>query len=553
MAPRGIRLRLVRIGLGLALVLGLSTPASIAAPSSTPGPRVRTLYHKSRSFRIPFNVDPAERSRLKEVQLWVSKDSGFDWKPNTTTTPDRPSFTFKATEDGEYWFAVRTLDTQGRLYPSDDEQVEPSMKVVVDTKPPSLVLQPDGRRGSGASVRWEIHDEHLAPGSLVIEYQIDGADKWRKVTISRLGLIGSESWDAGTAEPITVRAQIEDMAGNLTQKTITLGEGTPTNPNLAANEESEFQAPPALVGDSGFPGAGPNSQMPEPRNVFPPPTQVSRRNLPNPKSMSEPAPEESEPFPGSPNGTGESFQGMGSKPPAPASNPPLLVKDPQFPLEYAVDDAGPEGPNTVELFVTQDGGRTWARSAEDQDKVSPIQVVLPGEGTFGLCLVARSAAGQGDRPPRPGQPPQIWVEVDNTPPSVVMNKPPVIGTGQHAGKVGIWWRANDNHLGDRPVTLLWRADRPGESNWQQIAPPMANSGFYIWHIPPNLPPRIHVRVEVADTLGNVGAAETTDLGPVVVDRSQPKSRILGIGGGANTNTGDGTGPRAVIKPVAPPH
>ncbi len=156
-APRGIRLRLVRIGLGLRLpVLGLSTPASIAALLRPHALRVRTLYHKSRSFRIPFNVDPAERSRLKEVQLWVSKDSGFDWKPNTTTTPDRPSFTFKAAEDGEFWFAVRTLDTQGRLYPSDDEQVEPSMKVVVDTKPPSLVLQPDGRRGSGASVRWRF-------------------------------------------------------------------------------------------------------------------------------------------------------------------------------------------------------------------------------------------------------------------------------------------------------------------------------------------------------------------------------------------------------------
>ena len=50
-----------------------------------------TLYHKSRSFRIPFNVDPADRPRLKEVQLWVSQDSGFNWEPRSRTTPDHPS------------------------------------------------------------------------------------------------------------------------------------------------------------------------------------------------------------------------------------------------------------------------------------------------------------------------------------------------------------------------------------------------------------------------------------------------------------------------------
>ena len=98
----GARVRLATFGLGLALVLGVAAPVppAIAAPGAPPSPRrapkTPTVYHKSRSFRIPFNVEPSERSRLKEVQLWVSEDSGFKWEARSKTTPDRPYFTFRA-------------------------------------------------------------------------------------------------------------------------------------------------------------------------------------------------------------------------------------------------------------------------------------------------------------------------------------------------------------------------------------------------------------------------------------------------------------------------
>ena len=182
----GARVRLATFGLGLALVLGVAAPVppAIAAPGAPPSPRrapkTPTVYHKSRSFRIPFNVEPSERSRLKEVQLWVSEDSGFKWEARSKTTPDRPYFTFRAARDAEFWFAVRTLDAKGRLFPGDDEEVTPSMRVVVDTSPPSLVLEPEGRRGSLASVRWEVRDQYLDLASLTLEYQAEGARDWRR-------------------------------------------------------------------------------------------------------------------------------------------------------------------------------------------------------------------------------------------------------------------------------------------------------------------------------------------------------------------------------------
>jgi hypothetical protein len=195
-------------------------------------------------------------------------------------------------------------------------------------------------------------------------------------------------------------------------------------------------------------------------------------------------------------------------------------------LKYAVDDAGPNGPSVVELWVTQDRGQTWIRRAEDDDRASPFNVDLSGEGTYGLCLVARSAAGAGDQPPMPGDPPQIWVEVDGTPPTVELN-PPQVGTRRYLGMVAITWHATDDHLGPRPVALFWRTEQPN-SQWQRFAGPLENSGKYIWTVPKNFPPKFHLKIEVTDTLGNVGSAETVENSPVIVDRTRPRSRILGL-------------------------
>ena len=524
-------MRQVSVGLGLlALVLGLATLSTKAAPpGSSAGARIPVIHHKSRSFRIPFNVDPAERPRLKEVQLWVSTDEGYTWNPNTSTTPDRPYFTFRATEDDEYWFAVRTLDLQGRLYPGDDEQVEPSMKVVVDSKPPTLILEGDGRRGSVVSVRWEMHDEvALVPGSLVIEYQLDGANKWKSVPIDQLRKLGSVRWDAGTAEPLNVRAQVEDRAGNVASASIVVPSGTPTRPegSLTAQDGAQHMPPPALAQEPTLPPDFAGEQAFQPRESFPPTTTpVSNRREPSDSSSMD------EIF----TGSGQSNPRM-STPDPQQGNPAqtgskniLTVATTQFPLRYEVEDAGPDGPNSVELFYTRDSGRSWIPLGSDEDRVTPFQVSLPGEGIYGLYLVARSSSGLGDRPPAPNDPPQVWVEVDTTPPTVVMVKQPIVGMGKYAGKVAITWKVSDNHLTATPVTLFWRSDKPGEE-WKPIGPsPLPPTpGQFIWTVPPDVPARIHIKIEAVDTVGNVASVDTMDSGPILVDRSRPKSKILGL-------------------------
>jgi hypothetical protein len=555
------------LGAGALAALIAATPSfvAVAAPADADVGGPRMIYHKGRNFRIPFNLNPEGRDRVKELQLLVSEDSGYHWTANSRTFPDHPTFTFRSKHDGEYWFAVQTRTTDGRVSPSLDSTIEPNLKVVVDTFPPSLLLEPDGRRGSLASVRWEVKDENVDLKTLVLEYQVEGVGVWRRVPIRRPTLIGRQQWDAGTAEALKVRASVGDKAGNVAEAMVDLPEGTSSAADLGPNELGE-DSPPSIAQVSNVPGseiiAGPGFT---PVNTERTPT---RRPLASSGRSTSRATTRQRPRDDSPRGSqssdwnrdpaqsgnaspndlfaaadgvrpaGENITpaaGVSARTNAPTiSGQPsgrdggntLLVSSPRFKLQYAVDDAGPNGPATVELWITQDGGRTWIRRGDDPDRVSPIEVDLGGEGTYGLYLVARSASGLGDQPPAPGDPPQSWVEVDGTAPHVQL-QPPQVGSGANSGKVAIAWRASDLHLPPKSVSLFWRPDQPG-AGWQPLAEGQDNVGQYIWALPASVPQRFHLKVEAADAVGHHGAAETTDTGAIMVDRSRPRSRIIGL-------------------------
>jgi hypothetical protein len=577
----------LRLGTLVASVAVASWTNASAAPESTQTASApRTIYHKGRNFRIPFNLNAEGRDRVKELHLLVSEDQGYRWRPVSKTFPDHPTFTFRSSHDGEYWFAVQTLTTDGKVSPTLDATVEPNLKVVVDTFPPTLLLDPDERRGSLGSVRWEVKDENLDLKSLVVEYQVEGVGVWRRVPIRRPKLIGGQQWDAGTAEAIKVRASVADKAGNVAEAMIDLPEGTGNPSELVTNDRSDegppgiSQAPdgtePEIIASPSFTPVNPRPaarrkqtagsarSAQTSRAVLPQasPTRGGRsagsdwdRDTASEAVVARSAPPVAEPpsmdlFPpadGGLRGSAAALSGDAAptnvsantqSPGREGGGSTMLVDNPRFKLQYAIDDAGPNGPATVELWITQDGGRTWIRRGDDPDRSSPIEVDLGGEGTYGLYLVARSASGLGDQPPAPGDPPQSWVEVDSTSPAIQL-QPPQVGTGVNSGKVAIAWRASDLHLPTRSVALSWRPDQPG-STWQMIADAQENAGHYIWTVPTTVPQRFHLKVEAVDSVGHHGSAETTDMGPIMVDRSRPRSRIIGL----DPNARSGAGPSA---------
>ena len=63
------------------VLLGLAAASAGPGAGGTPPGEVPLIYWKQRSFRIPFNLSAAQKSRIKEVILLVSEDSGESWKP----------------------------------------------------------------------------------------------------------------------------------------------------------------------------------------------------------------------------------------------------------------------------------------------------------------------------------------------------------------------------------------------------------------------------------------------------------------------------------------
>ena len=203
-----------------------------------------------------------------------------------------------------------------------------------------------------------------------------------------------------------------------------------------------------------------------------------------------------------------------------------VVNSKRISINYELKEVGKSGVAVVELWYTRNDGRNWQKYDERTNPQSPYVYVVEvnDEGLYGFTLVARNRAGFGEQPPKVGDPPQVWVEVDLTKPVVRLQNVEV-GRGPELGNLTITYSASDKNLAAQPITLSW-AEKP-EGPWMPIASNEENTGRFVWRMPETVPYQFYVRVEAADRAGNVGAAETAK--PVIVDLSQPKVQVIGIG------------------------
>ena len=90
--------------------------------------------------------------------------------------------------------------------------------------------------------------------------------------------------------------------------------------------------------------------------------------------------------------------------------------------------------------------------------------------------------------------------------------------------MNIRWKATDANLGQRPITLAY-ADQP-IGPWTVIMANLENTGTYTWQLPSGVTPRVLVRVEAVDLVGNVGVAQMPE--PILLDLSQPTVSIVAV-------------------------
>jgi hypothetical protein len=184
---------------------------------------------------------------------------------------------------------------------------------------------------------------------------------------------------------------------------------------------------------------------------------------------------------------------------------PKFVGSRTFALEYDVE-VGRSGISKVELWATRDGGQTWFRVAQDDDNRTPLVVTVDDEGLYGFRLLVESADAPS-RPPVAGDAPELWVAVDLQRPIAE-----IIAIEQGAGNMNdhliFRWRADDNNLEPRPISLFYSSRPSGP--WSAVATSLENTGQYAWRVERHVPNRFFLRLEARDTAGNLAAFQTRE-------------------------------------------
>ena len=538
----------------LAGLLGASGSALAAAPMQ-PIPTNKTR------FRIPFKIEQAALQRLnaRELQLHVSRDGGVSWELAQALAPDGAKFEYHATGDGEYRFAVKTLDGRNQVHPPVG-QYETGLIVVVDTVAPVLELSLQQLSPGKVQLAWNAVDPHLDLATLKIEYQQPGSLDWEPVDVTPKAS-GQVAWNIGKPGQVKVRGTISDTAANVgrgqnqMQIVIPVGDpvpklrtprvpiaeadqgqehasigtpaeevrppivsrmpnavapanpvGPPTNP---ASEAGEFRGPVIT------PFGGATAEVP----MTPPDRFVAGNSNSKPEITKDRWGDfaDAQP-PHQPHHVSPQPQ------PAPrAAGQRRVVSSRRFQVGYAVDDVGPSGIGAVELFITQDQGRKWWKYGDDPDRRSPFDVEVPQDGKYGFAIRVRSGVGLTNDPPLPGEPPSIIVAVDQTPPTVELLSAQQ-GQGAASNRVQVRWRVADEHLATKPVAVFYSATRNGP--WESISGWTDDQGGFEWAVAPGSPSQFYVRVMARDIAGNTSKAESPQ--PVLVDLAKPTARIVDV-------------------------
>jgi hypothetical protein len=191
-------------------------------------------------------------------------------------------------------------------------------------------------------------------------------------------------------------------------------------------------------------------------------------------------------------------------------------------LDYEID-SGALNVHRVEVWYTRDRGRSWQHHGDDSDRRSPYLIEVGEDGLFGFRLMIQSREGFAVQPPRSGDAPDAWIQVDATEPSGRITAARY-GLGTELGTLRIEWEAKDAALADRPIGLFFAGNPEGP--WRKIAEQLPHTGSYVWKVDDRVPRTIYLRLKVRDRAGNVHNSILGD--PISNEGLAPRGRIRDI-------------------------
>jgi hypothetical protein len=172
-------------------------------------------------FVIPFNVDVTGQAP-REIQLEYSDDGGASWMLYSRSDVRTKQFQFQASQDGEYRFRLKTLDSRGRSF---DNPGDP-LRVVVDTAKPTAELIVDIDARGVMLAEFAVRDSAVDISSIQLSYFTDTMTQSSEIEFelnpgrTRDEWIGTGTWGIpeGT-KMLSVRLTAKDKAGNVVEVT----------------------------------------------------------------------------------------------------------------------------------------------------------------------------------------------------------------------------------------------------------------------------------------------------------------------------------------------
>jgi hypothetical protein len=217
----------------VAHLLSVFVAGLVLLPGQAQSPAAEVAYTRNAAFRIPFDLDPPDR-RVSVVELWVSVDQGRRWDRYESAHPNQGAFNFRAQRDGLYWFAVRTVEPDGRANPPVMQPgVPPALRVYVDTQEQTVFLRSLPSREGQVGVEWEVRDRALDLQALRLDYRQTGGGNWVPVRVNAAAT--GQTWlNAAAYGSYEVRLRVLDAYGNPREATAIVG--SPTDNHYAGGD-----------------------------------------------------------------------------------------------------------------------------------------------------------------------------------------------------------------------------------------------------------------------------------------------------------------------------
>ncbi len=177
-----------------------------------------------KGFTVPFRINN-QNGKYIEVHLYVSANRGDSWNFYAKQDVNQDGFKFTCQQDGEYWFALKTLDRNRRLIPVGNV-VQPELSIVVDTQKPKIEFDLSSDAAGRIISRYRVEDDFITATGFKMQHRDaenpGNPGKWLPVTGTAHTQFTSTNriadsiawWPQTNSRRIEVKLTATDRAGN---------------------------------------------------------------------------------------------------------------------------------------------------------------------------------------------------------------------------------------------------------------------------------------------------------------------------------------------------